>query len=86
MDEHAFPPTGFLWLGSAVRYIKKTLFFVWCFEISEGVLRNQKIMIGSDSFSKFIIGKDSFFERRVHTADQINPIKPRIMRSWVDQA
>ena len=20
MDEHAFPPTGFLWLGSAVRY------------------------------------------------------------------
>ena len=24
MDEHAFPPTGFLWLGSAVRYIWKT--------------------------------------------------------------
>ena len=21
VDEHAFPPTGFLWLGSAVRYI-----------------------------------------------------------------
>ena len=20
MDEHAFPPTGFLWLGSAARY------------------------------------------------------------------
>ena len=22
MDEHAFPPTGFLWLSSAVRYIR----------------------------------------------------------------
>ena len=31
--------------------IVQIIFFFWSFEISEGILRNQKIIIGHDSFS-----------------------------------
>ena len=32
-------------------YIVQIIFSFWSFEISEGILRNQKIIIGLDSFS-----------------------------------
>ena len=36
-------------------YIVQIIFSFLSFEISEGILRNQKIIIGLDSFSKFNI-------------------------------
>ena len=37
--------------GPRTSSIVQIIFSFWCSEISEGVLRNQKIIIGLDSFS-----------------------------------
>ena len=41
----------FLYDRARMISIVQMIFFVWSFEISEGILRNQKITISLDSFS-----------------------------------
>ena len=54
-DERPFVPLHLpqaMFSGLKLLFWKQTLFFsFWSFEINKGILRNQKVVIGLDSFS-----------------------------------
>ena len=57
-DLIAFTTAGVVWCGGPKKYprtssIMQIIFFFWSFEIREGILRNQKIIIGLDSFANY---------------------------------
>ena len=54
-DQIAITTAGVVWCGGPKKYprtssIVQIIFFFWSFEIREGILRNQKIIIGLCSF------------------------------------
>ena len=82
MDEHAFPPTGFLWLVSAVRY--KRFISFWKKSLSgeegKGKLRTYKLFkqhFGLEPYLENILDKDL---RRCLSSFRISAHRLRIER------
>ena len=52
-------PCGNPQKSNRISSIVQIIFFFWSFEICEGILRNQKIIIGLYSFSNYLVAFDT---------------------------